>query len=228
MAQAAAELQGAPAGEDRVPALAAATDNVGLFFGEDIFIAIGSILLMVGVLQGFGIAAEPLQLALWAIPTAICAFADPRVRGCGGSTAGSRPIWNRTQRGTAHDRAAVRLCRRRGGVPRLRAALGERRAAIPKRWGNAAFYALLATSFWLGDRLGDLGNGVLVLGLVLVAGFRLMGRGAVGRPPRPRSAAPRQRRGATGCSCPRWSSPRSRWSGRWCSRQCRRWSIPSR
>jgi uncharacterized membrane protein len=75
MAPAAAERQGAAPGEDRIPALAAGTDNVGLFFGEDIFIAIGSILLMVGVLQGYGIAAEPLQLALWAIPTAICAFA---------------------------------------------------------------------------------------------------------------------------------------------------------
>ncbi|MGX7925115.1 DUF969 domain-containing protein [Tsuneonella sp. HG094] len=75
MAQAAAEKQGADPDADTVPALAAATDNVGLFFGEDIFIAIGSILLMVSVLQGFGIAAEPLQLALWAIPTAICAFA---------------------------------------------------------------------------------------------------------------------------------------------------------
>ncbi|WP_120716474.1 DUF979 domain-containing protein [Tsuneonella amylolytica] len=50
----------------------------------------------------------------------------------------------------------------------------------PKRWGNAAFYALLAASFWLGDLLGDVGNGVLVLGLVVVAGFKLMGRG--GRP----------------------------------------------
>jgi uncharacterized membrane protein len=30
---------------------------------------------MVGVLQGFGIEAEPLQLAKWAIPTALCAFA---------------------------------------------------------------------------------------------------------------------------------------------------------
>lgn len=48
----------------------------------------------------------------------------------------------------------------------------------PRRWGNAAFYALLAASFWLGDRLGDMGNGVLVLGLVAVAGFKLMGRGA--------------------------------------------------
>ncbi|WP_120716475.1 DUF969 domain-containing protein [Tsuneonella amylolytica] len=82
MAEAAAEKQGAPPGEDRVPALAAATDNVGLFFGEDIFIAIGSILLMVGVLQGFGIEAEPLQLALWAIPTAVCAFAIHASRLC--------------------------------------------------------------------------------------------------------------------------------------------------
>ena len=48
----------------------------------------------------------------------------------------------------------------------------------PKRWGNAAFYALLAISFWAGDSLGDVGNGVLVLGLVAVAGFKLMGKGA--------------------------------------------------
>ena len=48
----------------------------------------------------------------------------------------------------------------------------------PRRFGNAAFYALLATSFWAGDLLGDVGNGVLVLGLVGIAGFGLMGRGA--------------------------------------------------
>ncbi len=47
-----------------------------------------------------------------------------------------------------------------------------------KRWGNAAFYALLAASFWAGDLIGDIGNGLLVLGLVLIAGFKLMGRGA--------------------------------------------------
>jgi uncharacterized membrane protein len=66
----------APAGSDpeRVRALTAATDNIGLFFGEDIFIAIGSILLMKGVLEGYGIRLEPLQLSVWAIPTAIAAF----------------------------------------------------------------------------------------------------------------------------------------------------------
>jgi uncharacterized membrane protein len=58
----------------RIRAFAAATDNVGLFFGEDVFIAIGSILLIVGFLQQAGIVVEPTRLALWAIPTAICAF----------------------------------------------------------------------------------------------------------------------------------------------------------
>ena len=48
----------------------------------------------------------------------------------------------------------------------------------PKRWGNAGFYALISLSFIAGDRLGDLGNGMLVLGLVAIAGTGLMGRGA--------------------------------------------------
>ncbi|KQN94223.1 hypothetical protein ASE95_05050 [Sphingomonas sp. Leaf231] len=80
MAEAAAERQGAADHAERVKALAAATDNIGLFFGEDIFIAIGSILLMKGVLEGYGIALEPFQLSVWAIPTAIAAFAIHGVR----------------------------------------------------------------------------------------------------------------------------------------------------
>ena len=59
---------------ERVKAMAAATDNVGLFFGEDIFIAIGSILLIQGSMAGFGIELTPIHLSLWAIPTAVCAF----------------------------------------------------------------------------------------------------------------------------------------------------------
>lgn len=57
-----------------VRAMASATDNIGLFFGEDIFIAIGSILLMVGFLATSGIVIEPLHLSMWAIPTALVAF----------------------------------------------------------------------------------------------------------------------------------------------------------
>ena len=58
----------------KIRAHAAAVDNIALFFGEDIFIAIGSILLIKGFLDQNGIHVEPTQLAIWAIPTAICAF----------------------------------------------------------------------------------------------------------------------------------------------------------
>ena len=58
----------------RIRAMSAATDNVGLFFGEDVFIAFGAVLLMQAFYADHGIALEPLQIALWGIPTAICAF----------------------------------------------------------------------------------------------------------------------------------------------------------
>ena len=46
-----------------------------------------------------------------------------------------------------------------------------------KRRGNTLFWALLAISFWFGDFFGDIGNGVLVLALVAIAGLNLIGRG---------------------------------------------------
>ena len=57
-----------------IRAHAAAVDNIGVFFGEDVFIAIGSILLIRSFLEQTGIRVEPRDLALWAIPTAIAAF----------------------------------------------------------------------------------------------------------------------------------------------------------
>jgi uncharacterized membrane protein len=77
MALAAAEKQHGQLDEDtaeKVKAYSAATDNVGLFFGEDIFFAIGSIVLIQQILATYGYNLAPLELALWAIPTAICAF----------------------------------------------------------------------------------------------------------------------------------------------------------
>ncbi|MTV37267.1 DUF969 domain-containing protein [Duganella radicis] len=58
----------------RIRAMAAATDNVGLFFGEDIFVAFGAIVLMQTILHGEGLDVDPLHMALWGIPTAVCAF----------------------------------------------------------------------------------------------------------------------------------------------------------
>ncbi len=63
-----------PPRRQRIRALAAATDNIGMFFGEDIFLAVASILLIKGFLESNGIIVQPLQLSVWAIPTAIAAF----------------------------------------------------------------------------------------------------------------------------------------------------------
>ena len=77
MALAAAEKQHGRLSDretEKVKAYAAATDNVGLFFGEDIFFAIGSIVLIQQTLATYGYNLSPLHLALWAIPSAFAAF----------------------------------------------------------------------------------------------------------------------------------------------------------
>jgi len=77
MAEGAAENRFGPLPErvrHRIRAYAASADNVGLFFGEDLFIAFGAILLMKGFFEQNGIQVEPLDIAVWGIPTAIAAF----------------------------------------------------------------------------------------------------------------------------------------------------------
>jgi len=57
-----------------VRAMSAATDNVGLFFGEDVFIAFGAVLLMQAFLAENAIELSPIHIALWGLPTAFLAF----------------------------------------------------------------------------------------------------------------------------------------------------------
>src|SRR5206468_3816176 len=59
---------------ERVRALAAATDNIGVFFGEDVFLTFGAVLLIQRFYAGQGIDLQPTDIALWALPTAIAAF----------------------------------------------------------------------------------------------------------------------------------------------------------
>jgi uncharacterized membrane protein len=82
MAEAAAEANGPlpEASREHVRAMAAATDNIGVFFGEDVFIAFGSVLLIKATLSGQGIEVSPLSLSFWALPTATLAFAIHMVR----------------------------------------------------------------------------------------------------------------------------------------------------
>ena len=65
---------------EKLRAMSAATDNVGLFFGEDIFVAFGAIVLMTTFLKEAGIEVEPIHVALWGSPTAISAFAIHALR----------------------------------------------------------------------------------------------------------------------------------------------------
>lgn len=61
---------------DKLRAHSAACDNIAVFFGEDIFLAFGAVLLIDAFLKENGITnVEPLHLGLWAIPTAIAALA---------------------------------------------------------------------------------------------------------------------------------------------------------
>jgi uncharacterized membrane protein len=83
MAESAAEKAHGELGRaqvQRVHALAAATDNVGRFFGEDVFLAFGAVLLIQGFFNEHGIALQPFQIALWALPTAIAAFVIHAIR----------------------------------------------------------------------------------------------------------------------------------------------------
>jgi uncharacterized membrane protein len=47
----------------------------------------------------------------------------------------------------------------------------------PRRWGNAAFWGLFATSFLAGTWLSDTVNGLLLVAMALAAGFNLLGKG---------------------------------------------------
>jgi uncharacterized membrane protein len=65
---------------DSIRAHSAAADNIGVFFGEDVFIAIGAILLMKGFFDQYHIPSDPLKMAMWAIPTAIAVMIVHSIR----------------------------------------------------------------------------------------------------------------------------------------------------
>ena len=56
-----------------------------------------------------------------------------------------------------------------------------------RRWGNAAFWGLVAISFLLGGRIGGFANGLLVIALALIAGVGGLGQG------RPATTSPEAR-----------------------------------
>ena len=56
-----------------IRANAAAAENTGNFFGEDVFIAVGAILLMKGYFDALGMTVSVWAMSLWGLPTALVA-----------------------------------------------------------------------------------------------------------------------------------------------------------
>lgn len=59
---------------DRIKGFSAAADNIGNFFGQNVFMANSGVLLIVGTLESINITADPLKIAQASIPVAIAAF----------------------------------------------------------------------------------------------------------------------------------------------------------
>jgi uncharacterized membrane protein len=77
MAEAAAQARGADPERARadVRAHAAAAENWGNFFADDILVAVGPVLLMKGVFAGAGVEVSVWHLGLWGLPTALASLA---------------------------------------------------------------------------------------------------------------------------------------------------------
>jgi uncharacterized membrane protein len=66
--------------KEDIKSYSAAAENTGWFFGEDIFIATGAILLMSGFFKSVGMDVGIWDMALWGIPTALTALLVSAIR----------------------------------------------------------------------------------------------------------------------------------------------------
>ena len=73
----AAVAQGRPVSQrtlDKVRGVAASADNTGNFFGQNLFLAAGGLLLIKGVMEQLGYSVELTDMVLYGLPTAVCAY----------------------------------------------------------------------------------------------------------------------------------------------------------
>ncbi|MDR2772531.1 MAG: DUF969 domain-containing protein [Elusimicrobiota bacterium] len=59
---------------DKIRGMAASSENLGNFFGQNIFPAAGGVIYIVSTMSNAGIVIEPIDVALWSIPTGIAAL----------------------------------------------------------------------------------------------------------------------------------------------------------
>lgn len=60
--------------QDKIKGAAAAMDNYGNFFGQNLFLASSGVLLITGTLEELGYVVNPLHIALASVPIAVIAF----------------------------------------------------------------------------------------------------------------------------------------------------------
>ena len=165
---------------DKIKAHAAACDNIAVFFGEDIFIAFGAVLLIDAFLKENGIQGiEPLHIGLWAIPTAIAALIIHI----------TRLLASRAEDAGAHTMMTLITINRVyyliGFVVMLLVVMTLRDRANPKRFTTALFWFLFGGIFLFGDLMvQELGKSLAyriigggVIAIALLAGFSLVGIG---------------------------------------------------
>ena len=78
MAEAAANVPpkpGVPGASARIRAHAAASENVGNFFADDIIVAVGALLLIEGFFRTVGVEVALRDIKLWSLPTALWVIA---------------------------------------------------------------------------------------------------------------------------------------------------------
>jgi uncharacterized membrane protein len=60
-----------PARSQEIRAHAAASENVGNFFSDDVFVQVGPVLMIQGVLLSTGVEVSARRIALWGLPVAL-------------------------------------------------------------------------------------------------------------------------------------------------------------
>ena len=149
-------------------------------FWRRCFVAIGSVLLIAAYVDAsYRLKLDPLQIAIWAIPTAVAAFVIHgfRLLRLDGRLAAI---------GAAESKLAAMITAEwiywLLGAFFFSSARDRARPRTPQRWTNAAFWCLLGVSLCYGSfvpKLPAWGLGIAVIVMALIAGFGLTGSGDV-------------------------------------------------
>ncbi len=146
------------------------------FFGEDIFVAFGAIALMHTFLLGAGLDVEPLHIALWGIPTALCAFFIHALR----LHRFDRQLYRELTRepgGAAMILSIQYLFWLAGAILALTAVMTPGRSSAPQALDHGLFWGLFSLVFLIGDRLPPAWVGAGVLLMAVLAGSGAVGSG---------------------------------------------------